>query len=202
MPTVCEESATTDGNFDAVFGQGKILLPLDAIHEKCTCHVTVTPSGRQFGRTISLDPQLFSRCAECHKEKKKWTTSCKYEKISEEEDGSHLGASTILENRVGGTTLVNDTDSEAKVKLLNTVSEQSENDTNSDLEKPGKCDLEKGPGPRPRKPWTRRKLTFKIIIALIVISMATAGVVLGVINNRPKVNVQYHVPVYVSSMSR
>lgn len=186
MPTVCEESGTSAVNFNSTFDPMNRLLSQDAIHEKCSCHVA--PSGRQFGRTISLDPQLFNRCAECHKEKNKWRTQCNYEKISEEEDGSRIGVSTILENRVGGTKLMDDTDGEAKLKLLNTDNEQSENDTNNEREKPKNCDLEKGPVPRTRKPWTRRKLTLKITVLFIVIAMAITGVVLGVINNKSKVS--------------
>lgn len=91
---------------------------------------------------------------------------------------------------MGGTMLVSDPDIEVKQNLLNTDNEQDENNVNNKKkENPGDCDLEKGSDLPARKPWTRRKLTLKITVGLIVIALAITGVVLGVINRPPKVGI-------------
>ncbi|XP_062619026.1 uncharacterized protein LOC134280594 [Saccostrea cucullata] len=191
MPTVCEESGASGSSVHSTLDLKKKLLSQDTTYEKCTCHV-FTPSGRQFGRTISLDPQLLNRCAECHKEKgRPKLLHYNYEKITEENEdcgisksGDRLGT-VVLEDRVGGTKLFDDTDGDVKEKLINANSEQSENDTNNKLEiEDG--DPEKGLEPPRRKPWTRRKLALKISLLLIVIVLAITGVVLGVTNMKSR----------------
>lgn len=194
MPTVCEESGASSSGFDSTLDLKNKLLSQEYTHEKCTCH-EFTPSGRQFGRTLSLDPSVFSRCAGC--QKKTGTKVVRYEKIPEDVDGgsvnvggSRPGGTRVVENRMGGTQLVLDPDREVRENLLHNDDEQNENDLNDKKEeRPGDFDLEKGPGPRARKPWTRRKLTLKITVALIVIALAIAGVVLGVMNRSSKTEV-------------
>ena len=188
MPTVCEESGASNSTFDL-----QSRLPSFHTHEKCTCH-DLTPSGRQFGRTFSLDPGIFNRCNECHKERTR-SKHVAYEKIMEDEDTVRVniaggsGGTKVVENRVGGTQLVHDPDKEVTSKLLNTDDEESENDSNKKLDSCGGSDPEGlGPGPRARKPWTRRKLTLKITLTLIVIALGVAGVVLGVLNKKPEVS--------------
>ncbi|XP_061170698.1 uncharacterized protein LOC133180137 [Saccostrea echinata] len=190
MPTVCEESGASGSSVDSTLDLKKKLLSQDTTYEKCTCHV-FTPSGRQFGRTISLDPQLLNRCAECHKEKGR-TKLLHHEKIAEETEdnrdrklGVRLGT-VVLEDRVGGTKLLDDTDGDVKEKLIVTNCEQNENDKNNKLEKLEDEDPERGLEPPKRKPWTRRKLAFKLTVLLIVIALAITGVVLGVTNKKSK----------------
>lgn len=198
MPTVCEESGASSSGYDSTLDlKDKLLSQELYTHEKCSCH-EFTPSGRLFGRTRSLDPDLLNRCAECQKEKTR-TKLVRYEKIPEDVDGGRvhvdgdrLGGTRVVENRMGGTLLVNEPDMEVKQNLLNTDDEQYENNINiRKVEVPGDCDLEKGPGPPARKPWTRRKLTLKITVGVIVIALAITGVVLGVMNRPPKVGISY-----------
>lgn len=192
MPTVCEESGASSTGYDSTLDLNGKLLSQEYTLEKCSCH-EFTPSGRLFGRTRSLDPDLLNRCAECQKEKTR-AKFVRYEKIPEDVDGGRvhvdgdrLGGTRVVENRMGGTQLVHDPDREAKQNLLNTDDEQNENDINNKkVEIPGDRDLEKGTGPPARKPWTRRKLTLKITVGLIVIALAIAGVVLGVMNRPTK----------------
>lgn len=195
MPTVCEESGASSSGYDSTLDLKTKLLSQEYTHEKCSCH-EFTPSGRLFGRTRSLDPDLLNRCAECQKEKTR-AKLVRYEKIPEDVDGGRvqvggdrLGGTRVVDNRMGGTMLVSDPDIEVKQNLLNTDSEQDDNTINNKKkENPGDCDLEKGSDLPARKPWTRRKLTLKITVGLIVIALAIAGVVLGVINRPPKVGI-------------